>query len=85
MEYKLGDKMAKKYKNSGVLNTNLYKKTDVQPSYKGSGNYDCPHCKQNIEFELSGWIKTNEDERQWISLSFKEPYKKAESSTEDPF
>lgn len=76
--------MAEKRKNSGALNPNLYKKTDMQPSYKGKGNYDCPHCKQNIDFELSGWLKTNEDGRQWISLSVQEPYKKPEVETQFP-
>lgn len=76
--------MAEKRKNSGSLSTNSYKKTETQPDLKGKANYDCPHCKRNIDFQISGWTKIGQDGGKWLSLSLQEPYKKDEQ-TEPPF
>ena len=61
------------YPNSGALFRNDDKKTVVHPDFGGSLDaVTCPHCSQESDYWLSGWIKTaKQTGRRFFSLSVK--------------
>lgn len=59
---------------TGSLFKNDYKKSDSHPGARGTGC--CPFCEK--EFEVAAWTKTTQRGDKFQSLSFSEPYKKAE-------
>jgi len=63
--------------NSGVLFTNQ-KKADNQPDWKGKVNVN------GKDMEVAGWVKEGKNGK-YISLSFKEPYKKTNNIPTDNF
>lgn len=56
--------------NRGALFTNKRKEKDSHPDFTGKGNY------AGTDFEVSGWKKKDRSGNTYISLSFKEPYRK---------
>ncbi|TXH52881.1 MAG: DUF736 domain-containing protein [Desulfurellales bacterium] len=58
--------------NRGALFNNKRKEKDTHPDFTGKGNY------AGTDFEVSGWKKKDRNGNPYISLSFKEPYRKPE-------
>jgi uncharacterized protein (DUF736 family) len=57
--------------NSGALFSNE-KTKETQPDYRGKADVN------GKEMEISAWVKTSQNGKKYLSLSFQEPYKKPE-------
>ena len=73
------------YPNSGALFRNDDKKTENHPDFGGSLDaVTCPHCHQESDYWLSGWIKTAKSTgRRFFSLSVK-PKEQAQPKQSKP-
>lgn len=63
--------------NRGVLFANDRKDKDSQPDFRGKGNYN------GTDFEVAAWKKKDRNGKSFISLSFKEPYRKEQRADID--
>jgi uncharacterized protein (DUF736 family) len=64
--------------NSGAMFINDRKEKESHPDFKGKVNVN------GIEMEIAGWKRQSQNGKNYISLSFKEPYVSPENKEYKP-
>jgi uncharacterized protein (DUF736 family) len=64
--------------NRGAIFKNDRKEKDTHPDYRGKINVD------GVDKEISLWVKTSKDGKQFFSASISAPYVKPDSDTPKP-
>ena len=69
--------------NTGSVFNNDRRETERHPNVKGSALIVCPHCNQETEFWVDGWIKRTKEDKPWQSLSFKQKQQRTSKPVRD--
>lgn len=57
--------------NRGSIFRNERRETDTQPTHKGDGKIQCPHCNEQFEVWISAWVNDLKNKAgKYFSLAF---------------